>query len=435
MNSSIEIKIAIIGPKERVNLIKDVLRDFPNISPSFIELNDLLAYQDQIESLSTSVESLLFTDYYMCQEYRKIQKNPIPSRYIPVTTNGLYEVLFKSRESLSMSNLSIDTISTHQAMAIIDNLKSFHVNFLAAPKDLTHEKDILDFHINNYNKTGAIIFSAIQSVVTKLHEMDIPCELIPLTHLDVVNALERTLLTTQTRLNNESQIIIGILKPDETLTLNQSQKLNRIITSYVDSLDGYTIGSNHDDSYTFVSTRGVFERESRGYKFLPLLHESKSVIGVALSMGVGFGYTAREAGKHAQLAFTQSSEAGGNTCYIVREDRSVFGPVASTASHAYDKYQITITNPDLLEQAELLGMSATYMNKIMSRVARYNQLEYTAHDLAEILDITLRSANRILLKWIDAGLVSIIGEEKATRHGRPRRVYRLNFIKNQKENE
>ena len=67
MNSSIEIKIAIIGPKERVNLIKDVLRDFPNISPSFIELNDLLAYQDQIESLSTSVESLLFTDYYMCQ--------------------------------------------------------------------------------------------------------------------------------------------------------------------------------------------------------------------------------------------------------------------------------------------------------------------------------------------------------------------------------
>ena len=146
-------------------------------------------------------------------------------------------------------------------------------------------------------------------------------------------------------------------------------------------------------------------------------------------MGVGFGYTALAAGKHAQLAFTQSCEAGGNVCYIVREDQSVFGPVASTASHAYDKYQITITNPDLLEQAEKMGMSASYMNKIMSRVARYNQLEYTANDLSEILDITLRSANRILLKWIDAGLVSIIGEEKPTRHGRPRRVYRLNFIK------
>ena len=432
MRSSIEIKIGIVGSVERLRLVKEVLRDFPNISPFFLEEDSNSIDHDKLEVLSEQVESILFTDYYTCQDYRTNQKNQVSVRYIPVTTSGLYAVLFKNRDALSMANLSIDTVSTHQSMSIIEDLRNLHVNILAAPKGLTQKEAILNFHIDNYKKSKAIIFTAIPLLKSQLDALNIPSELIPLTQLDIVNALERTLLSTQTRLDNESQTIIGIVKPDALLDGKQSQKLRRIITNYVDSIDGYSV-SLENDAYTFVSTRGVFERESRGYKFLPLLHEGKSALGIGLSMGVGFGYTALSAGKHAQLAFTQSSEAGGNVCYIVREDQSVFGPVASTASHAYDRYQITITNPDLLEQAEKMGMSASYMNKIMSRVARYNQLEYTANDLADILDVTLRSANRILLKWIDAGLVSIIGEEKPTRHGRPRRVYRLNFIKNFEE--
>lgn len=434
MKPSIEINIGIVGSSERINLVKEVLSDFPNIKPFFLIEEAFEVDPSAMEELSSNVEAILFTDYYTCQSYRSNKTHSNSIRYIPVTTSGLYVVLFKNRDALSMANLSLDTISTHDSMSIIDDLKTLHINILPAPKNLTKQDDILEFHKSNYEKSKAIIFTAIPYVQHQLSILGIPSELIPLTQLDIVNALERTLLSTQTRLDNESQTIVGIVKPDKDLDSTQSQKLKRIIGNYVDSIDGYLINSN-DEFYTFVSTRGVFERESRGYKFLPLLHESKSSLGIGLSIGVGFGYTALAAGKHANLAFTQSSDAGGNVCYIVREDQSVFGPVASTAFHAYDKYQITITNPSLLEQAEKMGMSASYMNKIMSRVSRHNQLEYTANDLAEILDITLRSANRILLKWIDIGLVSIIGEEKPTRHGRPRRVYRLNFIEDFEQKE
>lgn len=432
MRSSTEINIGIVGSHDSLNLVKDVLRDFPNICPHFLEMNSQDYRFKCISEIENRIETLLFTDYYTCQLYRTTQEQPISSRYIPVTTSGLYEVLFKMRDRLSMANLSIDTISRHHSMSIIDNLKSFHVNFLSAPKDMVQIEDILNFHIANYTKNSAIILTAIDSVYAQLKDRNIPCELIPLTHLDVVNALERSLLATQTRFNNESQTIIGIIRPENIDDAHRNPRLQRIITNYIDSIDGYTIQSTNNE-YVFVSTRGVFERESRGYKFLPLLHESKSLTGVGLSIGIGFGHTALSAGKHARLALTQSQEAGGDVCYIVREDQSVFGPVASTSSHGYEKYQITITNPKLLQQAETLGMSASYMNKIMSRVARYNQIEYTANDLSEILDVTLRSANRILLKWNDAGLVSIIGEEKPTRHGRPRRVYRLNFVSNPTE--
>ena len=124
----------------------------------------------------------------------------------------------------------------------------------------------------------------------------------------------------------------------------------------------------------------------------------------------------------------QSKEAGGNICYIVRENRSVVGPVDVTTPMMYEIYDLSIKDPKLLEEAEKAGMSASYMTKLMARVARHRKIDYTAQELATTLKITVRSAHRILLKWMDAELVNIIGEERVTHKGRPRRIYRLSFI-------
>ena len=75
-------------------------------------------------------------------------------------------------------------------------------------------------------------------------------------------------------------------------------------------------------------------------------------------------------------------------------------------------------------------MSASYMTKLMARVSRHKKIDYTAQELASTLNVTIRSANRILLKWMDAELVDIIGEEKVTHKGTPAVIYRdLSFIR------
>lgn len=89
--------------------------------------------------------------------------------------------------------------------------------------------------------------------------------------------------------------------------------------------------------------------------------------------------------------------------------------------------RLVVTDRDILHRAEKAGMSASYMSKLMARIAKHNKMDYTAQELATTLNITLRSANRILLKWTDAGLVTIVGEEKVSYKGRPRRIFHLNF--------
>ena len=65
--------------------------------------------------------------------------------------------------------------------------------------------------------------------------------------------------------------------------------------------------------------------------------------------------------------------------------------------------------------------------KLRAILRRKNINEFTAHELANMMGITVRSAHRIILKWMDAGIISVIGTEKLLSRGRPRQVFRLDF--------
>src|SRR5690606_32218535 len=86
-------------------------------------------------------------------------------------------------------------------------------------------------------------------------------------------------------------------------------KIQQMLLDYTKQLDGHLINSGGEE-FSFITTRGIFERETRGYKFIPLLQESKNELGITLSIGVGFGGSAAEAGSHARLALRQSKELG-----------------------------------------------------------------------------------------------------------------------------
>src|SRR5690606_8877087 len=126
-----------------------------------------------------------------------------------------------------------------------------------------------------------------------------------------------------------------------------------------------------------------------------------------------------------RLALRQSREFGGDICFLVREDRTVIGPVEM--SHPMT-YELSVTDERFLERAQRAGMTATYLSKLMAQVTRLGKTEYTAAELATILGVTVRSAHRILLQWMDAELVEIVGIEKISVKGRPRQIYRLSFL-------
>ena len=203
--------------------------------------------------------------------------------------------------------------------------------------------------------------------------------------------------------------------------------LHKLLLDYIEQLEGYLTTLNGQE-YMFVTTRGVFERVTQGYKYMPIHHEVRRQLKVTLSIGIGFGFSANQAGSHARIALNQATQFGGDKCFIVREDRHVIGPVEMEASV---KYPLSITDPKLLDYAEKSSMTAAYIRKLFALLEQKNTNMFTAQELASIFGVTTRSAHRILLQWLDAELVEIVGVEKITSKGRPRQVFSL-LVPNEK---
>ncbi|MDC3412169.1 GTP cyclohydrolase IIa [Terrihalobacillus insolitus] len=435
-----EIVIGIIGPTEIYEQIKTVLKSFPNFKPMYLIVNSNNQFKEDVIALMSKVDVVMFTEYHLYYMAKQHVDFNIPVHHVPLMGTGLYKSLFLIKNIHGLTNLSVDSIDQQYVNQILYELEEEECEMYVY-KNQFHSfsvDGIVQFHQDNHRKNGSIVLTGVQEVSTKLSELHIPNELVTPTNQDMIVSLERALLATETRRNKESQIVFGLIDIDNFQKVTEKYtsehdvqllklQIQQILLDYIKQLDGHLVNLGGEE-YLFITTRGIFERETRGYKFLPLLKDMKSEIGITLSLGVGFGQSAAEAGNHARLALRQSKELGGNICYIVREDRSVIGPVDITSQTHYEQYELSITDAKLFDKAEKAGMSAAYMAKLMARVKRHNKIDYTAQELASTLNVTIRSAHRILLKWMDAELVDIIGEEKVTYKGRPRRIYRLSFI-------
>lgn len=72
-------------------------------------------------------------------------------------------------------------------------------------------------------------------------------------------------------------------------------------------------------------------------------------------------------------------------------------------------------------------MTSAYLSKLLAQTARTGRTDYMAHELAVLLNVTVRTAHRLILQWMDHNLVRIVGVEKVPK-GRPRQIFRFVFL-------
>lgn len=431
-----QIKIGIIGTRHLVDKLQKVMTNFPTFAPIVRIVKDEEETPYAVEQLMQDVEVLLL---FGAQSHRKVKEHihaSVPVHYVPLTGAGLYKTLFQALKQGKLDGgISVDTLTKSMVMRALKELgiEDTKIVVYNGPAHTSHDK-LLAFHLNQAESGEcSIAITGVESVTQQLKELKIASEWLVPSEEDMIVTLERALLSTESRRNKESQIVVGMINVDDfgemvrrRINEHEVQKLkldiHRMVLGYVESLDGYltTLGG---DEYLFFTTRGIFERETGGYKTIPLAKDANQSLGISLSFGVGFGTSANEAGTNARAALRKSKEAGGNTCFIVREDHTLIGPLEMS-----DPVQNVLSpmHAELIKRAEDAGMTSSYLSKLLAHMSRFGKYEYMVHELANLLEITVRSTHRLLLLWMDNGLVEISGMEKVPK-GRPRQIYRFSF--------
>ncbi|MBU5347668.1 hypothetical protein [Paenibacillus lautus] len=432
-----QIRIGIIGSQTIVDKIMKVIETFPSFDPVPLVFQDDGEAPALAERIGGEVEVLFLSDPLTQRKVKELGQVSIPVHYVPVTDAGLYKALFHAGQRGRLAGgISVDTLTETMVVRTIRDLgipavqAAIYDGPAYAPKE-----NLIAFHRLQYESGGcSVAFTGVEAVAHELTRLGVPNEWLLPSDQDIVVSLERALLSTASRRSREGQIVVGMINIDDfgTQALRRNnehevQKLkldiHRMVLDYVESLDGYLTHLGGDE-YLFFTTRGIFERETGGYKTIPLAKDVNKTYGISLSIGMGFGQSASMAGTNARIAMRKSKEVGGNACFIVREDGTLIGPLEMS-----DPVQevLSFTDAGLIKRAEDAGMTSAYLSKLLNQRARSGKYEYKVHELAHLLDITVRSAHRLLQLWTDNDLVEIAGIEKVPR-GRPRQIFRFTFL-------
>ncbi|BBI36289.1 GGDEF domain-containing protein [Cohnella abietis] len=432
-----QIKIGVIGTRKIVEQTLRVLKSFPTFAPLTRIVDNEKNVLQAAEQLGEEAEVLLLSGPLLHRIVKQKLPISVPVHHIPLTGAGLYKALFRAHRTGSLEGgVSVDTLTKAMVTRTLKDLGLEHTRVVVYDGPVHTSADrLVAFHrLHAEAGNSSVALTGDEQAANLLFELNIANEWLVPSDQDIIVTLERALLSTESRRGKESQIVVGMINVDDfgKLAMRRSnehevQKLkldiHRMVLGYVESLDGY-LTSPGGDEYLFFTTRGILERETGGYKTIPLAKEANKSYGISLSVGIGFGASANEAGTNARNALRKAKEAGGNACYIVREDSSLIGPLEMA-----DPVQSILSPTDaaMIKRAEEAGMTSAYLSKLLHHMARFNKYEYMVHDLASMLNITVRSAHRLLLMWTDGGLVEISGMDKAPK-GRPRQIYRFTFL-------
>lgn len=123
---------------------------------------------------------------------------------------------------------------------------------------------------------------------------------------------------------------------------------------------------------------------------------------------------------NARQAVRLSKENGSDCSFLVTEEGKMIGPMRTNRLKAE-----TIQDFNLEEQAKKLNMNAVNLNKLKTSLRLLGKKEITPKELSTCMNVSQRSARRILAQLEEKGAARIVGIKSMSGKGRPRLVYQV----------
>jgi len=428
----VHVRLGIIGPQDSINFLRDVCQDFPG-DFSIIE-RPYDNYEDlkELETTAKNVDVLLFSGqapYFWTKSHLKLD---IPSVYIPRNGTCLYKVLFDIyRDGIDVSHISFDTLSPRDIEETYRELNLPLAEILAMDYDeYLPFNELIEYHHKHWKK-GKIraAVTCLAKPFEELKKLGVPSYRIYPTRSIVRQALEKAILYGESMRLKETQmalILVRVEGVDKIFYDSSSYQLHiqlldlyQILLEYGDETNA-TVVKTGDTEFMVITTRGCLEESTSLLIGSPLITAIKNNSTLDVNIGIGYGLTAKMAEANARRALQLSSGSGGNCCFVVTEKGNILGPIREEKRKAQHNW-----DTDLKELAQKLNMNVFNLNKLRSSLRRLNKSDVTPKELSASMNISQRSARRILSQLEQRGAAKVIGIKNMSGKGRPPLVYKV----------
>lgn len=427
--------IAVISARESVDNIR--ASDFEirkECKITYFTYNSLSELREIYEANHWKYDGILFSGSFP-RDYILDNIGPIrrPYRCLELKEQDYYLLfarLLAQNPGLKLSKVYIDTIINP---AIVQNILGEQYDREKIPYFISsQDKNSLpytsyDAHLRLYKKLWEqkkfhVFVTRFTNLANQLKEENIPHVLLRPSFETITDSFHDLLNDiSQSAAEHELVAYCVIELPKSEQTKANYQAVEKVLTDFNTSQIQGAIIRKNDNHFEFITSGQQVKKITNDYTICLLSHQLRSEIPFPVYVGWGIGFEVMSAYKNAIQATSACRRKRDHLTYLITEKQEVVGPLSGNRSLRYDLH------PDarIYSVAKTLGISAKNLEKLIFLQKNRQENEFTSSDLVYYLEITPRSASRILSRLKSYGLAAPVRNTNLNGHGRPTTIYRL----------
>lgn len=432
-----KIRLGLFGAEDSLEILESVILTFPEfncVSISYWHDDEII---EKLNRHREDVDMWLFSGQIPYGYAKKRFESDQPMFYVPSTGSSLYRVLLHIayQRNIPFDRLSFDTFHPSELKQVFTESEiGLQSNYLKHYEEEISTEEVVQYHYQLWKegKTLAAV-TCLKNAQHALIEKGVPSFRVLPAHSAIISTLALIRQTHETLHFKDSQIAVQMIEFDSFSRLTKDTfltddlhkieiKMTEKLLDYAKKVDG-SLKSAGPGRYIIFTTRGLLEEITKEFTVIPD-HDVLRLVGEdAGTCGIGIGQTAYEAERNAGIALLHAREHRGESWMVVFDDKTIVGPLGQPTQIHYGG-----ASKQLQSISAQTSLSVATLSKLQAILRKKGEAEMSAHDLAQYMNLTPRSARRILTGLEENGLAKVVAEETLHPRGRPRRIYQIKLL-------
>ncbi|WP_405383174.1 hypothetical protein [Phascolarctobacterium sp.] len=428
------MKLGIIGARSVMeNIIKVIDEEIKDIDVISVATEKIEETPSKVRELEKKVDAVLFTGPYNYHYALKhLSKSQVPWTCIPHNRVSALQSLLQASISLhsDLRHISLDTYDPQiiqEALHTVGIQNAEIYTDAINPESATLNEDLYQAHSRRYKNNNKVICLTSHQVCHELlTKAEIPCiRIFPAKEIikEQVYYLRLQHLDASDQQGDYAVIAIHynyVFDNEKDPAVRDWEKLRyqHEIREYVYTIAHKLQAAVFSDDIVplfIVTSRKMLENVFfKQQDHIKLLQFGQQLQRFRVCLGIGLGDSMLEAKAHSTMALNHAFRDADIHAYIAKSNTEAAAPAVSVGRKEESSLE-TI--------ARHCGFTITTLQKLSSAlVATGNPT--TAESLAQEMQMTVRSVNRILSRLEDIGCVQIVAKEGHGK-GRPTRIMKI----------
>lgn len=430
-----QLSIALVGAKQSLENIllchDEMMRSCKITYLTYTSLEDLK--RTYIQNMSRFDGFLFcgsFPRDYITATVGKISK---PNQYVELQDRDYYLMiarLYAQHPGLDFTRVYIDMMLNHSYFSRVfePGQGPYLPEYLPLKEDAMRSTSY-EHYLNYYrslwqDKKFDIFVTRFSNLANRLEQEHIPHFLLLPSKETILDCFQRLISDIQATVIQQSLVACCVITLDSNDQCSENfNRLEQHIKRFHSTCSQGFITRRNAYSFELTTSCGQANEITMDQTFCQLSDTLRRQLPFELYIGWGISYDVLGALKNAKYAISSAKRKKGQYTFLITENQELVGPLNGSASLKYDLRP----SAHISSLAKNIGISPLNLEKIISLYQTRNMVKVTSSDLVYYLDITSRSASRILTKLSQKGFAQPRTCVNLNGTGRPTIVYEINF--------